>query len=188
MKRILLLGDSIRMSYQPLVVNALAGRAKVVGPAENCQFSAHTLQSIDRWIDELGRPQIVHWNNGLHDCGHNPNREPVQYSVKEYTTNLTAILEKLKATGATVVWATTTPVHPDRPFVETQWSWRNKEIDKYSKAALDLMKSESIRVNDLRSIVASNPALCLSEDMLHLSEEGKKKCAEAVVEAVEALL
>ena len=37
--RVLLLGDSIRMSYQPHVAELLAGRAVVVGPADNCQYS-----------------------------------------------------------------------------------------------------------------------------------------------------
>ena len=35
--KVLLLGDSIRMSYQPLVGQLLVGRASVVGPADNCQ-------------------------------------------------------------------------------------------------------------------------------------------------------
>ena len=70
--RLLLLGDSIRMSYQPHVAQLLDGKVEVTGPAENCQFSLYTLSSLNRWIDELGQPEIVHWNNGIHDAGHNP--------------------------------------------------------------------------------------------------------------------
>ena len=43
--KVLLLGDSIRMSYQPLVAQLLEGRATVVGPADNCQYSLYTLSS-----------------------------------------------------------------------------------------------------------------------------------------------
>jgi len=172
-KKALLLGDSIRMSYQPLVAEMLSGRAEVVGPAENCQFSEYTLaSSLDGWLAELGRPDVVHWNNGLHDVGHNPERSPVQYPVQTYLANLAAILKKLRQTGAIVIWGTTTPVHPDRPFLDTQWSWRNEDIP----------------VNDLHAIVASSPDLYLAEDMLHLSEEGKKKCAEAVSAAIQGRL
>ena len=52
--RVLLLGDSIRMSYQPLVAEILAGKAEVVGPADNCQYSLFTLSSLVRWIGALG--------------------------------------------------------------------------------------------------------------------------------------
>ena len=63
--RVLLLGDSIRRSYEPHVRRLLAGRAEVVGPAENGQYSLYTLKGLHRWIKALGRPHIVHWNNGI---------------------------------------------------------------------------------------------------------------------------
>ena len=187
-KKALLLGDSIRMSYQPLVARMLAGRAEVVGPAENCQFSAHTLASLDGWLAELGRPDIVHWNNGIHDVGHNPDRSPVQYPLDIYVANLGEILRKLRQTGAQVIWATMTPVHPDRPFLDTQWSWRNEEIARYNEEALKLMEAEGVPVNDLHAIVAPDCGRYLAEDMLHLSDEGVQKCAQAVARAIENLL
>ncbi|MDD1650509.1 MAG: hypothetical protein LUO80_08970 [Methylococcaceae bacterium] len=39
--RMLLLGDSIRMGYQPLVMDMLADLAKVVGPEDNCEDSRY---------------------------------------------------------------------------------------------------------------------------------------------------
>ncbi len=39
--KILLLGDSIRKSYQLSVAEKLAGVAEVVGPEDNCQFSTY---------------------------------------------------------------------------------------------------------------------------------------------------
>jgi isoamyl acetate esterase len=188
LRRVLLLGDSIRASYQPLVAELLKGKAFVAGPEENCQFSAYTLASLDRWLATLGKPDIVHWNNGLHDVGHNPNRAPRQYSIDIYCANLAFILARLRGTGAQVIWATTTPVHPTRPFVTTAWSWRNEEIDCYNAAALAIMNSENVPVNDLHAVVAANPDLYLREDKLHLSEDGKRNCAEAVAGAVAQFL
>ena len=182
--KVLLLGDSIRMSYQPLVISLLKGSADVVGPDENCQFSAYTLASLDRWFDQLGLPNIVHWNNGIHDVGHNPDRIPVQYPLDEYISNLKAIIKKIRNTEAKIIWATNTPVHPRFPFTTNSWSWRNEEIDRYNDSALKLMKSEGISINDLHSLVSSNVDEYLSEDMLHLSESGIKKCAEAVSEFI----
>jgi len=187
-KRILLLGDSIRRSYQPLVADRLAGVADVVGPAENGQFSAYTLDRLDTWLSELGAPAIVHWNNGLHDVGHNPARKPVQYPLDAYLANLGAILARLREIEARVVWATTTSVHPDRPWSDETWSWRNEEIDRYNVAALKLMQQEGVPVNDLRAIVAENPEQMLAQDMLHLSDRGREACADAVIRSVSAFL
>ncbi len=186
--KVLLLGDSIRMSYQPLVAGKLAGVAEVVGPVDNCQYSLYTLSSLDRWVGELGRPDMVHCNNGIHDAGHNPKRAPVQIPIEIYRANLTFILERLKEMTPVVIWATSTPVHPARPFREDQWSWRNEEIDEYNEAASKVMREHGVPINDVHSIVASDPDRYLSEDQLHLSEVGKEKCAEAVAQVIRSHL
>ena len=186
--RVLLLGDSIRGSYQPLVADALKGEAQVVGPAENCQYSLYTLSSLDRWLGQLGKPDVVHWNNGLHDVMHSPLRFPAQIPIEMYRANLEFILGRLLETGARVIWATITPVHPDAPFHTDRVAWRNAEIDQYNKAALDLMQGRGVPIDDLHAIVASDPDKYLCEDQLHLSEAGKAKCAEAVADAVRRVL
>lgn len=188
MPKVLLLGDSIRMSYQPHVARLLGGKADVVGPAENCQYSLFTLSSLNRWIGQLGQPDIVHWNNGLHDAGHNPNRSPVQIPVEMYTDNLAFILNRLRAITPRIVWATITPVHPQRPFLDTEWAWRNEEIDRYNAAALTLMHANGVPVNDLHKCVWDNLDTFLAEDQLHLSEAGQKACAQAVADAVSVYL
>ena len=186
--QILLLGDSIRMSYQPNVARLLDGKAVVVGPADNCQYSLFTLSSIDRWIGQLGSPDLVHWNNGIHDVGYNPDRSPVQMPIDMYRANLEFILERLTALTPSVIWATMTPVHPDRPFRDSEWSWRNEEIDQYNEVARELMQSRHVPINDLHALVWADVSTLLSEDQLHLSEAGQSACAEAVVNAVSQML
>jgi lysophospholipase L1-like esterase len=186
--RVLLLGDSIRMSYQPVVTEKLKGYADVVGPEENCQFSTYTLSSLDTWIGLLGIPDIVHWNNGIHDAGHNPDRIPIQIPLEVYENNLVLILKSLKSITPHIIWATSTPVHPDRPFRNDQWSWRNEEIDRYNSVATEFMKKQGVPINDLHSIVASDPDRYLADDQLHLSENGIAKCADAVTEAIRKYL
>ncbi|MEW6751650.1 MAG: GDSL-type esterase/lipase family protein [Candidatus Latescibacterota bacterium] len=185
--RLLLLGDSIRMSYQPIVARLLEGRAQVVGPADNCQFALYTLSSLNRWMAELGAPDAVHWNNGIHDCGHSPNRAPVQIPLAEYAANLGFILQALRAVTPKVVWATSTPVHPARPFRADQWSWRNAEIDQYNAAALEVMRAQGVPVDDLHALVWQHQDEYLAEDQLHLSPAGQRACAEAVVRTLEEL-
>ena len=186
--RVLLLGDSIRMSYQPHVKRLLDGRAEVTGPADNCQYSLYTLSSLGRWIGELGQPDIVHWNNGIHDSGHNPARSPIQIPIDMYRANLEFILNQLTGMSPNVIWATTTPVHPDRPFGDEGWSWRNEEIDQYNHVARELMESRGVPINDLHTLVWANVAELLCEDQLHLSEAGQEACAKAVAACVSTVL
>jgi len=182
--KVLLLGDSIRMSYQPLVARLLEGKATVVGPSDNCQYSLFTLSSLDRWIGELGQPDIVHWNNGIHDAGHNPQRYPVQIPIDMYRANLELILNQLTAWTRNVMWASSTPVHPDRPFLDTTWSWRNEEIKRYNEVAQALMKARGVPINDLHALVWKHLPAFLCEDQLHLSEAGQEACAKAVADGV----
>ena len=186
--KVLLLGDSIRMSYQPHVAELLKDVADVVGPGENGQFALYTLYSLERWLEEFGKPDIVHWNNGIHDSGHNPDRSPRQIPLEAYSTTIEYLLQMFEETGAKVIWATTTPVHPDRPFTDDAWAWRNEEIDQFNAAALEVMSRYGVSVNDLHALVAADPDNYLSEDQLHLSEAGVAKCAEAVVNVIRKTL
>ena len=186
--RVLLLGDSIRMSYQPHVKSLLLDKAEVVGPEDNCQYSLYTLSSLNRWIEKLGKPDVVHWNNGIHDSGHNPGRSPVQIPIDTYGANLAFILDQLIVMTPKVIWASTTPVDPARLFNETEWSWRNEEIDRYNNVAKTLMERREVPINDLHVLVWANMDEYLADDLLHLSELGQRACAKAVADCIMHLL
>ncbi len=186
--KVLLLGDSIRQSYEPIVINKLSDRAQVVGPQENCQFSLYTLVSLARWIEDLGKPKIVHWNNGLHDCGHCPGRRPIQMPIDVYIGNLEFILKDLRDITPYVIWATSTPVHPNHPFTTDTWSFRNEEIDQYNQAARELMNKYDIPINDLHRVVFDKADEYLAEDQVHLSQAGQQACANAVADAISMYL
>ena len=185
----MLLGDSIRMSYQPLVAEQLAGRAEVVGPRVNGRFALFTLTSIPDWVAELGKPDIIHWNNGIHDAGYNPRRSPVQIPLADYLGNLEMIVRHIRSNiTPKLVFATSTPPHPQKPFTTDEWAWKHGDIERYNEAARELMARSEVPVNDLHALVAPDPDRYLCEDQLHLSEDGKARCTEAVVAAVGALL
>ncbi len=184
--RIMLLGDSIRMSYQPIVAEMLADRADVVGPAENGQFALYTLKRLGFWVEKFGVPDIVHWNNGIHDVGRCERRGPKQFSLDDYLTNLRFILEGLETLEAgRVIFALTTPVRDGADWTGREWSWRNDEIDTYNAAARAFMERKSVAINDLNAAVRTDPGRLLSEDDLHLSDAGRQTCAEAVVRTLE---
>jgi hypothetical protein len=48
--RVLLLGDSIRLGYAPLVAKKLTGKAQVLSPKENAADTANMLKMLDRWL------------------------------------------------------------------------------------------------------------------------------------------
>jgi lysophospholipase L1-like esterase len=186
--KVLLLGDSIRQSCQKAVKDILGKRAEVIGPAENCRHAAYTLDNLDRWLAELGTPDVVHWNNGLHDIGHNAARSPHQFPLDVYTANLRRIRERLRETGASIVWATTTPVRTDRVSTPDGWTWDNEEIVWYNATARELMDADDVKINDLHALVAGDRERFLSEDRVHLSDEGVAKCAQAVCAAAEEFI
>jgi hypothetical protein len=182
MKRVLLLGDSIRMGYEQLVRDGLNGVAEVVAPEENCRFAKHTLWGVNLWLKELGRPDIVHWNNGLWDLHHEAPMVEALTSQSEYIDTLKRILNELQRTGAIIIFATTTPVPADAI------GRSNAEIDLYNSAADELMKKNDIEINDLNSIVKQDLAGNICEDKLHLSELGNFRCAEQVIEKIKNYL
>ena len=70
MKKILLLGDSIRQGYDKYVKMAFEGVAEVYYPSENCRFTSYMLRYLSAWKDELqcgNDIDLVHWNAGLWD-------------------------------------------------------------------------------------------------------------------------
>ena len=72
MKKVMLIGDSIRLSYQAKVAELLSDRAIVTGPEENCRFSAYTLFNLTSWVQEDDY-DVIQWNNGQWDTSHMPD-------------------------------------------------------------------------------------------------------------------
>jgi lysophospholipase L1-like esterase len=182
MKRVLLLGDSIRMGYEQLVRDGLKGIAEVVAPEENCRFAKHTLWGVNLWIKDLGKPDIVHWNIGLWDLHHEAPMAEALTSLNEYIDTLKRILNELQRTGAIILFATTTPVATDAI------GRSNAEIDLYNSVAVEIMLKNDIEINDLNSIVKQDLTGNICEDKLHLSKHGNHMCAKQVIEKIKNYL
>lgn len=187
MKTLLLLGDSIRLSYQPLVAAKLSGRVNVVGPADNGRFALYTLMRLGTWLQECGTPDVIHWNNGLWDLGQCPDRRPEQIPLEDYVGNLAVILQQLRATGAKVIWRTTTPVRADRGWRD-RWLFQPDDVARYNAAATRLMQCEGVPCHDLGAIIQKDLTSFLGEDGVHLSPAGQVACAASVVEIVSPAL
>ena len=197
---VLILGDSISIGYTLKVRELLKGKANVFRPVApngktpvNCQGTTFSLTQIDTWLADR-KWSVIHFNWGLHDLKHvteagtsNNSRkatDPYQATVEEYSRNLETLVGKLKATGAQLVFATTTPVPPDA-------SGPLREVDapaRYNAAAIKIMKTNGIAVNDLFAFCEPQLEKIQSPQNVHFKAEGSAALAKQVAGAIEAAL
>jgi acyl-CoA thioesterase-1 len=147
--------------------------------------------SIDRWLQiDGGKWDIIHFNWGLHDLKHmqadgkttsNLATDPPQASVEVYEKNLREIVAKLKATGAKLIFAATTPV-PAEPMKVYR---NNADVLLYNEAAARVMKDHQIPINDLYTLVQPRmKELQIQPANVHFVPAGSEVLAEAVVSAI----
>ena len=98
------------------------------------------------------------------------------------------ILRELKKSGAALIFATTTPVHDRKQFLNgpVPPAHSNQDITEYNQSVLQAYKNENVRVNDLFSLMYPEKERYLSEDMIHPNEDGVQLLAKAVANAVRA--
>ena len=187
--KVVLIGDSIRMGYQPFVIKKLAGEAEVWGPAQNCRHSLWALDHFPDWIENQ-KPDLVHVNFGIHDVSLQADGEH-QILLAQYRLCLRRFINKVKELdGVRMIWATTTPLYAAEPDVPAaQWQIRKAaELDQYSAAALEIVEAEVLPVNDLHQAILDNDfSKCLREDGCHMQEFGNEVLSDAVVEAIRAV-
>src|SRR5689334_5500403 len=85
--KIILIGDSIRMGYAPLVAKRLEGKAVVVSHKDNGGDSANVLKNLEEWVLRE-KPDIVHLNAGLHDLKLDKTKKTYQVELAQYEKNL----------------------------------------------------------------------------------------------------
>jgi len=188
---VLIIGDSISIGYTPFVKEILNGKATVWHPDENCEGTTKGVLKVDEWIGNT-KWNIIHFNFGLHDLKHvsaktgesstNPE-DPRQADVNQYSKNLKIIVEKLKASGAKLIFASTTPV-PEKssPLREPE------QVLIYNEAALKIMKSENIPVDDLFGMALPKLKEIQLTDNVHFTPDGYRLLAEKVSASIMQVL
>lgn len=182
MKKVLLLGDSIRLNYQPVVFRTLSDVAEVYGPDDNCRFCRYTLWNLDEWLSNE-KFDVIHINCGIWDI-----TRKEQYSnecftgIYEYTRDMTTVIRALKNTGAKVILATSTPVKEDSDF------HKNSDIERYNEALCNIAQKEGILLNDLHKKVSENKNEYICEDNIHLSKQGIKVLGGLVSDVIRSNL
>ena len=158
MKKILLIGDSIRMGYDKYVKEALANVAEVYYPEENCRFSAYVLRCAHVWKKnlELGDDiDLVHWNAGLWDVIELFGDEPLS-TVDYYENAIGRIHNRLRMLfpKAKIIFATSTAVIEG---IAKEHVRHNAIIEKYNLTAVKALKDKDCEINDLYALTSKLP-------------------------------
>ena len=196
-QRVLILGDSISIAYTGPVRDLLEARMVVFRPmrddgvkAENCEGTTKGVTSIKRWLALKGGDfDVIHFNFGLHDIKHidpdtgssssNPGH-PQQAGIQVYGAQLAKITTALEATGAALVFATTTPVPEGgvRPYRDPG------DVRRYNEAAVTVMKERGIIVNDLYAFVLPRLEELQRPVNVHFTKDGSRALAGEVARAI----
>jgi acyl-CoA thioesterase-1 len=175
--RVLLIGDSISIGYTLPTRAALAGKANVHRPPANCGPTILGLKQIDQWLGE-GKWDVIHFNWGLHDLKLMDGKH--QVPLGEYEQNLRKLVERLKKTGAKLIWCSTTPVpegvgNPPRS---------NQDVIDYNAAAKRIMDESQIPSDDLFAFALPRLKEIQLPQNVHFGEEGSKLLADQVAAAI----
>ena len=158
MKKIFLIGDSIRMGYDKYVKDALRGIADVFYPEENCRFAEYVLRYIHDWKKQLELADdvdLVHFNAGLWDCLEIFGDEPLT-SLDYYGEAIFRIYKRLRMLfpRAKIVFATSTAVIENKTLDHVLL---NATIEKYNERAKEVLADTEAIINDLYEITSKLP-------------------------------
>jgi lysophospholipase L1-like esterase/dienelactone hydrolase len=184
--RVVLIGDSIRLGYAPLVAKRLEGKAVVISAKENGGDSANVLKHLDAWVIEQ-KPDLVHLNCGLHDLKFDRASQKYQVSPEAYEANLRAIVERVRAgTKAAIVFANTTPIIDDRHAArKAGFDRREADVTKYNAIAERAMAAMNVPVHDLHTIARrAGVDAIMTNDGTHFTPGGSELLAAAVADSV----
>ena len=171
--RVLLIGDSVSRAYTQTVRKKLAEKANVHRAPANCGPTSTGLKKMDIWLGD-GKWDIIHFNFGIHDRS---------TAIADYSDRLEQLVTRLKETGATVIWASTTPI-PDSP----KKKWTAASIVERNVAAAKIMKKHGIATDDLFTAITPRLAELQNPDDCHFSSPGNAFLGETVAAFLELKL
>jgi acyl-CoA thioesterase-1 len=178
---VLLIGDSISIGYTLPVREALRGKANVHRIPENGGPTSRGVEKIDAWLGD-GTWDVIHFNFGLHDLKQIDGKH--QVSLDDYTKNLDALVVRMLKTGATLVWASTTPV-PDGNLNPPRLP---ADVVAFNEAAARVMKARGVRVDDLYAFALPRLKEIQLPANVHFSPSGSRALAAEVATSISTAL
>ncbi len=172
--RVLLIGDSVSRGYTQAVRKELAGKVNVHRAPANCGPTASGLKNLDVWLG-AGKWEAIHFNFGIHDRA---------TAMDVYEKNLEELVARLNATGAKLVWASTTPIPPDTKDGDQAPA----AIVEKNKIAARVMQKCGVVIDDLHAWILPDTAKFQNPKDVHFSGAGYERLAQRVARVIETAL
>jgi acyl-CoA thioesterase-1 len=180
--RVLLIGDSISIGYTVPTRELLKGKANVHRIPENGGPTINGLKKLSAWLGD-GRWDVIHFNWGLHDLKMDAAGKH-QVPPAEYEKNLRELVQRLKATKAKLIWASTTPV----PEGNVNPPRKNSDVEAYNRVALQVMKESGVAIDDLYGFALPRLKEIQRPVNVHFTDDGSKALAKQVAASIEKAL
>lgn len=180
--RVLLIGDSISMGYTLPVRKLLEGKANVHRIPQNGGPTKNGVANIEKWLGD-GKWAVIHFNFGIHDLKFMPDGKR-QVEPADYEKNLRALVARMKATGAKLIWATTTPI-PDGELTPAR---KFGDVKEYNEIAGRVMKENGVAIDDLNAHITPKLAELQNPRDVHFKPAGSEFLAQKVAAEIGALL
>ena len=184
--RVLLIGDSISKGYTLPVRELLKGKANVHRIPANGGPTIRGLDNMDKWLATDGPDKkwdVIHFNFGIHDVKITKEGKR-QVEPEDYEKNLRALVAKLKATGAKLIWATTTPI----PEGEGAPKQAFGKVPEYNVIAKRVMTENGVAIDDLNTAITPHLAELQNPKDVHYKPEGYAFLARHVAASIEGAL
>jgi len=175
--RVLIIGDSISIGYTPRVRKLLDGKANIHRPKTNCRWSAFGNENVLDWIGDE-KWDLIHFNFGLWDWY--GWKQENKATPQSYAKSLEGVVQKLKSSGAKLVFAVTTPpcIGPEK---KVKFMVSEERAEEFNRAALAVMKKYGVAINDLYSTIGKDRAKYqLGENDVHYNDAGRDLLAAQV--------
>ena len=159
LKKVLLIGDSVRMGYDSYVKKTLRDTCEVVYPDENCRFAQYVLRYLTLWREWLQLDEnvdLVHWNAGLWDtlilCEDGCLTPPEYYAffIDKICNRIKTLFPKAK-----VIFATSTPIVESR-FEKIAYRL-NADVRAYNAIAVEICQKYGFAINDMYGVLDGVP-------------------------------
>lgn len=182
--KVVLVGDSIRLGYAPVVTRLLSGKATVISVEANGGDSGNVLRNLEEWVIRE-KPDIVHLNAGLHDLKVSRQTRQYQVPIDQYEANLRSMAQIIReGTSARLIFASTTPILDERHSLRgAEFDRFERDVRRYNEVAFRVMEDLGVPVDDLHWIVEKEvTGALLGKDGTHYTPEGYELLGQAVAD------
>lgn len=193
---VLIIGDSISIAYTRPVRAMLQQKANIHRPMQpdgkrpiNCGETRMGLANLDKWLGDT-KWDVIHFNWGLWDLCYRHSDSKVQgkrdkvngtLSVPpdDYADNLEKLVQRLKDTGAKLVWASSSVIPEGEAgrFVGDE--------AKYNRIAKIIMQKHGIALDDIYTLTKNfEGKYSKAPGDSHFTPEGSDRIAQQVAVSI----